>query len=410
MMRRNRYLIISIGIMLLACFIALLLSFQSKGNEELIDGYSIMRDQPQGDKKTVTLRVNSPEDEAQVTLQIEAQRYTEGEIQKLAEEAEDISYHKMLGENVSAEYVDHDLVFSSRIEGYPFSIKYECDSMGMIDGTGKLNADEITRRLETDDTFVQIKIMLFYDDFRCENSYGLYLYPPKTEQSFEERVLKAIKEQEMLSATDAVLTLPKEVDGSPLYYEEHRSSDGIWILLLGFLASITYYLGKSREDEKKKKLAQEEMLRDYPAIIHRYAIYYQSGMNTKAIWKQICDDYDVELLCTKKKRTAYENMKLAYQRMNDGKSEREAYELFAKDCGGSKYRVFVNLVLQAAEKGRAKLGEQLIEESREAFEERRRAAKRLGEEASSKLLLPMFLMFVVVMLIVMVPALFRFRV
>ena len=50
----------------------------------------------------------------------------------------------------------------------------------------------------------------------------------------------------------------------------------------------------------------------------------------------------------------------------------------------------------------------LLEEAKEAMEERRQLAKKMGEEAGTKLLFPMILMLLVVLVILIVPAMMSF--
>ena len=59
-------------------------------------------------------------------------------------------------------------------------------------------------------------------------------------------------------------------------------------------------------------------------------------------------------------------------------------------------------------RGSEGLREALLNETKNAFEERKQAARRLGEEAGTKLLLPMILMLGVVLIIIVVPAYFSF--
>jgi hypothetical protein len=94
--------------------------------------------------------------------------------------------------------------------------------------------------------------------------------------------------------------------------------------------------------------------------------------------------------------------------IQDGESERIAYQGFGERIGISSYRRLVRLLISNLQKGNRGLCEQLEQEAETAFGERRMLAKRLGEEAGTKLLFPMILMLGIVMVIVIVPAMTGF--
>ena len=60
-------------------------------------------------------------------------------------------------------------------------------------------------------------------------------------------------------------------------------------------------------------------------------------------------------------------------------------------------------------KGTKELSNLLEKEAYDAFEKRKNMARVKGEEATTKLLMPMMLMLITVMMIIMIPAIWSFR-
>lgn len=170
------------------------------------------------------------------------------------------------------------------------------------------------------------------------------------------------------------------------------------------------YIRKDQELLEQEKERNKEMLRDYPRIVNKYALYYSAGMSSVKIWQKLCTDYQKERLRTNRKHYVYEEMLTAYESMQDGQGELTAYENFASRCGLPRYRLFISLIEQSMQKGKENMCLLLEKEVQEAFADRKNRAKMLGEEAGTKLLLPMFLMLFAVLFIIIVPACFSFRI
>lgn len=103
-------------------------------------------------------------------------------------------------------------------------------------------------------------------------------------------------------------------------------------------------------------------------------------------------------------RYAYEEIRITCLEMEQGISERTAYERLGERCGLLPYRTFSSLLVQNLQKGSMGMQKILREEAEKAQQQRRDQARILGEQASTKLLVPMILMLLVVFVILMVPA------
>ncbi len=140
---------------------------------------------------------------------------------------------------------------------------------------------------------------------------------------------------------------------------------------------------------------------DFAEIVSKMSLLYEAGLSIYKAWEKIVSDHET----TGKERFAYQEMKLALEKINSGVSEKEAYVQFGKRCGLHAYIKFGNLLDQNLSKGTKGMKQSLKEEVEESFEERKKLARKKGEEASTKLLFPMVLMLMVVIVIIAVPAL-----
>ena len=172
-------------------------------------------------------------------------------------------------------------------------------------------------------------------------------------------------------------------------------------MALAAAAGAVCWAAKGREQEKARQKREEQMLRDYPEIVSKMVLLLGAGLGMRKVLERIAVDYRKNLALGGQKR-------FAYQEMENGVSEQEAYQRMGMRMGTGAYRSLAVLLTQNLKKGSKGLLELLKQESQEAFEERRRQAKTTGEKASTKLLLPMGMMLAVVLVILTVPAFLSF--
>ena len=139
---------------------------------------------------------------------------------------------------------------------------------------------------------------------------------------------------------------------------------------------------------------------DYAEIISMFSILQQTGQSIRNTWNKILSDYEGYGI----KRYAYEEMKLVKNKIDNGVSERQAYQEFGKRCGIKEYVQFANIIEQNLSKGSNSMKSQLEAEVYEASKNKIALAKKKAEECSTKLLVPMVMMLIIVMAILIVPA------
>ena len=131
-----------------------------------------------------------------------------------------------------------------------------------------------------------------------------------------------------------------------------------------------------------------------------------AGMTIRNAFLKMGEDYKKQK--KNQKRYVYEEILIACNELQGGRSETEAYDHFGRRCQVQAYLKLSALLSQNLRKGSNDLLQMLRQEADNAFAQRKALAKKLGEEAGTKLLLPMMMMLCIVMVIIIIPAYFSF--
>ena len=371
--------------------------FQGEGSQTLVrNSYG------EGDYiATYEVSVEGEVIEEPIAIEIGEQEYSDDETERIFKEVMGKLDTIILGENDSLDCVETDLNLPTEVEGYPVRIRWELDSYQVMDAEGNIKEDKVVE----EGTFVEIRGILSYKSMEDSYIRQAMVYPKtRTEkEKWVDAVVNTVKETEMSTKKEESFQLPDEIQGKKITWNRKTEKKGYLVLVFGLVLS-GVLLWKEVEDKKEKeKKRKEEMLRDYPDIVSKYALLFGTGMTTKNVWMKIAQEYENQ----KEKvgrREAYEEMCVTLREMQSGVPEKEAYERFGKRCGLAQYMKVGALLSQNVRKGSRGFCDTLKLEAMQAFENRKREAKQLGEEASTKLLLPMFGMLAVVMIMVIVPA------
>ena len=365
--------------------------------------YEIMRNDYGEGSKTEEYELTVGEEIIEEDFQIEVKerQYTKEEIQDLFEKASAELDEIVLGENESFDHVDKDLNLVTELPGYPFQLRWELDSYGVMNLEGEIQEDNL---VDTG-TLLGVKAILSYGEQKIEYVRFAMVYPlvRKGTDKLRYDIQKAITELETETREDASFVLPKEVDGKKLQWDKKAESRWIYVLLLG-PALVAFLVYREQEEIRKaKQRRKESLLREYPGMISKLTMLIGTNGTVKSAWEKIVQNYE-----SQKEELGelpvYEEMKTTLHEMQGGISEAEAYERFGTRCGMNVYMKFGALLSQNLRKGGRGISELLKFEAIQAFENRKNTAKRLGEEAGTKLMMPMLGMLAVVLIMVIVPA------
>lgn len=384
---------------------SLLLQAAVMGTTLLIDGYGISRPADGEGEVSRELQVQIGENgqTEQMEIVVSERRYTQEEKTQFLEQALSEIEPAILGENASADEVRGRIFLPDKLADGKVDVVWSQEPAGLLDADGYLSED-----LPESGEVLQLRAVLSCDGLERIYECALCVYPP--DYSEEEQLRRALADEvekaDELSAEKSVLTLPREMNGQKLVWQEPKVSVTGACLMLTCAAAVFVWIGKDQEIQKKEELRRRQMTMDYPDLLLKLSMLLSAGLTMQNAFFKIALEYrdreDQEV------RFAYEEMLKACYEMRSGVSETRAYENFGKRCGGNGYIKLGSMLSSNLQKGAEGLAGLLQEEAQRSMEERRQTAKKLGEEAGTKLLMPMVLMLVVVLVILLVPAMLAF--
>ena len=381
-------------------FALILFGVELLGNESL--GVLVRNSYGEGSRtETYEASVEGELEDEPFEVEIGEREYTDEEIDEIFQQVMQELDTLILGENESRDRVEKDLMLPKELEGYPVQIHWELDSYEVLDMEGRI----IEEKTSEEGTLVEVRGTISYNEKEALYVTHVVVYPrTKTErEKWINAIQNAIEETETTTKKDKNFQLPAEVQGKEVVWSKKTDTRGYYIVLFGGLLAVLFLWKENQDKKEKEQKKKEQMIRDYPDIISKFALLLSTGMTVKSVWSKIVQNYE-EKKSVLGRRTAYEEMCITHREMQSGIPEIEAYERFGKRCGLDLYMKFGALLAQNVKKGSKGFCEILKLESIQAFENRKRVAKQMGEEASTKLLLPMFGMLAVVMIMVIVPA------
>ena len=171
-------------------------------------------------------------------------------------------------------------------------------------------------------------------------------------------------------------------------------ADSIEILFLIIIATIVlvYYFDYMMVDAVDDR--HDELLRNLPNVLSKLALLTNTGMILNDAWAKIAYTGEGVL---------YQEMRAAYQDMENGIATRAALESFSRRCNVKEIKKFVSVVEQNQEKGSGELANSLKELADESWNEKKQLTIQKGAAADSKLLIPTGIIFIGILLVIIIP-------
>lgn len=327
--------------------------------------------------------------------------YSDRDLIKLVSEFEAEIKKTILNGNDSFSIITKDLLFVSRLEGYPFEIAYEAEDEELINNEGIITCE---------DSFdSEIILHLSYGSFYESISIPIHVEPDSETrkriiaEKLKNNILSAIYEENAMIETEDsyLIKLPEDVDGKNITYQYSGSERNVVYLLIGPIALILLYMGFQKDKRDLKKERDRKIQDEYPVMIQKMSLYLTSGLTIRNIWIQLYEEAEKKDKC---KNPLYEEMRISVNELKSGVSESTVYKNFGKRINIPEIVRFTALLSQNLKKGSNSLAVQLMEESEKAFEEKKQRALRMGEEAGTKLLGPMMLILLDILVMIILPA------
>ena len=398
--KKYKYMIMTLvsGLILSVCIF-----LSEKDTGYLKSGNVLIRNEYGEGAYEASVKVSDGENEETLNLTVEERKYTDAELDELIEELLLDMCDLMCGENPSLSEVNRDLKFPGKVDGYPFSIRWESMAGDVIDNTGALLCEEGCE--ETHD--VSVAATFIYGDYRYEKVFEIrvipYEYSP-VERSFI-NIRKEI-DKVLSNETEGTLILPVNDGNKSFSYSEEGVNNGIIMLVLTLF--LTPLVGISSEyDEKKKKEKELKLLNDaYSLFVEKLKLYMVSGLTVKNSFLMI--EKSLDNSNAQRDKALFKYVKMACNRYKNGVSEEKILSEFGNSCGSS-YKKLMLLLTVNLKQGNERIITLMEEESEKALSMRRENAKKKGDEASVKLLFPMMLMMLIIMALIIMPAYLNFN-
>lgn len=359
-----------------------------------------------GDKEIVLDAEMDDESIEDIVIVLGEQEITESAKRKLLADIEKQLEDKIKGENESLGYVTQPLNLITEWEDTDVFIEWTSTNYGIINEDGNFGTNEIP----DEGIVVELVANIFLDEMQGEKKIAVTVFPQeKTEDELKkDELIQLIDRKEKKSRTNECLELPAVFQGKSIRWIEKKEKSYLLIALFPFVTVFAVIWGMDKDVHKQYKERNKQLLLEYSEFVSKLQLLIGAGMSIRNAFIRLGSDYQKRRATGGKKRFVYEEVMMTVRKLENGASEEEAYDYFAKRCNLSCYRKLVSIIIQNQKKGVEGLKESLSTERRNAFDERKQEAARLGEEAGTKLLLPMMMMMGVVLMIIVIPAYFSF--
>lgn len=334
---------------------------------------------------------------AEKRLEVEERRYTEAELQALFAQMMPVLEKQMVGENPSLSHVTCSLELPSSVEGYPFDISWHSSRPEILKRSG-----EIQRPLSQNGDMVELKGVFTCEDTEKSKKWNIKVYPGEqtAQETWEQKLSDALQKSDRESAYATQWKLPEKIDGMAVSWTKKRKNPVGIILSLTFAGMALTVWGREHDLNRKWKIREESLEKEYSGIVTRLTLYLGAGMTVKDAWKRTAKLAERE----NENNFAVKEMLLACRELDSGIYETSCYEAFGRRCGRQEYVKLGTLLSQNLKKGNRELLKILRAEVWTAQENQKHMARRKGEEASTKLLGPMMLMLGMILMLIMIPA------
>ncbi len=359
-----------------------------------------------GDYSLILHATSENEEYGDINVSVEERRLTKEEWKDLMDDLYEHLLTEILPEGENLDHIDKDLDLPARVDGYPFSLRWESSDYLLVDSGGHVANDDI----DESGLPVDLKVIMTYRDIEQAYDIKAVIYPvmPEGIDLIRKELAEALKEESDKSATKMQFSLPSYLNGKQLNWEEVREPVIPLIFVLGICLLFGIWFGKDRDLKKQYEERDRQLIIEYAEFVSKLQILLSSGSTIRKALERMAGDYKKYKEKGGHMKYAYEELLLCVRKLGDGMSEAACYEYFGNRCGVICYKKLASMLTQNLKKGTDGLIEAMDNEVRIAFEERKAVARRMGEEAQTKLMLPMMLMLSVVMIIIMIPAYLSF--
>lgn len=389
-------------LLIAAIIIVILCIWSDQKKSKLEENYKLLRDEPENGKKEVSLQIKTSDEKWQdISIELYPKEYSAEELEELYIEISGKIPEMILNNNLNLENISSDLKLMNEIEGYPFLLSWQSSDPKVIDHEGRLAGSS-----QKIDCEIELTAVLECGEWEKELKFFAHVIK-NVDKDFVSALKENLKKQEELTRQEEEFLLPERFQDRVLQWRYPPGNSAI-ILSLLFVVILPIISGQKDKDiHNETKKRKEQLQENFPEFISKLILLMEAGMNIRGAVFQIVEDKNK--VKNKKKDYLQEELMYICRQMQNGLSEKEAYELLGKRCNLACYKKLSGLLIQHLQKGGSRILDTLRAEAQKANEEQKRKIQKKGEEMGTKLLFPMIIMLGIVMVFIMVPALFSFQ-
>ncbi len=329
---------------------------------------------------------------------------------------------RLPGSNSSLWEVHQSLELPEELSGYPFWVEWRSLNPELVSSLGNVvkGSEGAGRLCGT----------VHYEEFSWEHLVEYQVKKPdlSEEEARREEIFKLLEETEKASRYESLWKLPEYMGHDRVGWKRPAKHHGLTILLLTGVLACGIFWGMDEDLHKSWKECRQAMIKEYPMIVSKLALYLGAGMTIRGAMLRIADGKikqkgeekeaygEREALGEKAGRKRmrrqrnkrppdiYDAIRYACHEISLGIPEKDAYENLGRRTGTREYVRLAGILSQSLTRGGGSLLKRLEEEAQDSMKDSLEQRKKEGEEASTKLLLPMVMMLGIVMVLVIIPA------
>ena len=171
-----------------------------------------------------------------IEVQVSERAYSGEELQSMFQRCIAQMDRLILGDNKNLDHIESDMNLITGIPGVPVEISWELDRYDVMNVYGEIQEEE----LHKEGTLVTLKGILTYREVPSEQA--LYectaMVFPKTLKEKEQKaaeIEKIIADTDKKTQTEERLILPRELDGTPLFFFSSMDSRGAVLMAMAVL-------------------------------------------------------------------------------------------------------------------------------------------------------------------------------
>lgn len=365
----------------------------------IFQGHLIQREVDTGIQDKISLSVSGESFYIdQMEILVEPKTPSTDQLDTIFKDSYDYILSQLQGENPSLMEVRKPLNPVKTVPGISMQVQWNFLETNYILEDGSLYTDAVLQ----EGSQTTIGLQLSYGGVTQNYSIEIKVFPPELtlEDKIKAEILEALEIENSEKNIEEVLKLPESAAGQSLVWHEKISNPSLNLTIVGLIILVLLIANNREQQNKQLKLRSEQLMEDYPDLIHQIVLLSSAGMNMTAVLKTILEDAKRQ----KKQRYVYMELEAIFGQIHQGISEVKAFEMFGKRCGELAYIKLGTMMAQYVTKGAKGISGLMETMADEAMHMRRENARRKGEIAGTRLLMPMGVILVVVFTILIIPA------